>query len=93
MVDIRKKPIDLNLGSLNISVSRRVPAFFSMCGSFFGLSSFVLARLGVNVNEEIFYWSLTLGTGIAGAAMILITLMLLIKGIRPLMREISITLK
>ena len=93
VVDIRKKPIDLNLGSLNISVSRRVPAFFSMCGSFFGLSSFVLARLGVNVNEEIFYWSLTLGTGIAGAAMILITLMLLIKGIRPLMREISITLK
>jgi hypothetical protein len=35
-VDIRKKPIDLNLGPLNISVSRRVPAFFSMCGSFFG---------------------------------------------------------
>ncbi len=93
VVDIRKKPIDLNLGFLNISVSRRVPAFFSMCGSFFGLSSFVLARLGVNVNEEIFYWSLTLGTGIAGAVMILITLMLLIKGIRPLMREISITLK
>ncbi|MCK4566808.1 MAG: hypothetical protein KAU48_05810, partial [Candidatus Thorarchaeota archaeon] len=93
VIDIRKKPIDLNLGSLNISVSRRVPAFFSMCGSFFGFSSFVLARLGVNVNEEIFYWSLTLGTGIAGAVMILITLMLLVKGIRPLMREISITLK
>jgi len=52
-VDIRKKPIDLNLGALNISVSRRVPAFFSMCGSFFGLASFVLARLGINVNEEI----------------------------------------
>lgn len=91
-VDIRKKPIDLNLGSLNISVSRRVPAFFSMCGSFFGLSSFVLARLGYNVNEELLSWSFTLGTGIAGAVMILITLMLLIKGIRPLMREISITL-
>ena len=92
-VDIRKKPIDLNLGALNISVSRRVPAFFSMCGSFFGLTSFVLARLGINVNEEIFSWSLTLGTGIAGAVMILLVLMLLIKGIRPLMREISITLK
>lgn len=92
-VDIRKKPIDLNLGALNISVSRRVPAFFSMCGSFFGLTSFVLARLGINVNEEIFTWSLTLGTGIAGAVMILLVLMLLIKGIRPLMREISITLK
>ena len=92
-VDIRKKPIDLNLGALNISVSRRVPAFFSMCGSFFGLASFVLARLGVNVNEELFQWSLTLGTGIAGAALILIVLMLLIKGVRPLMNEISITLK
>lgn len=92
-VDIRKKPIDLNLGPLNISVSRRVPAFFSMCGSFFGLSSFVLARLGVNVNEELFQWSLTLGTGIAGAALILIVLMLLIKGVKPLMNEISISLK
>jgi hypothetical protein len=92
-VDIRKKPIDLNLGALNISVSRRVPAFFSMCGSFFGLASFVLARLGFNVNEEFFSWSLTLGTGIAGAVLILIVLMLLIKGIRPLMNEISISLK
>ena len=92
-VDIRKKPIDLNLGALNISVSRRVPAFFSMCGSFFGLTSFVLARLGININEEIFTWSLTLGTGIAGAALILIVLMLLIKGVRPLMNEISISLK
>jgi hypothetical protein len=92
-VDIRKKPIDLNLGVLNISVSRRVPAFFSMCGSFFGLTSFVLARLGVNVNEELFQWGLTMGTGIAGAVMILIVLMLLIKGVRPLMNEISITLK
>ncbi|MGY5881007.1 MAG: hypothetical protein RTV31_12195 [Candidatus Thorarchaeota archaeon] len=92
-VDIRKKPIDLNLGALNISVSRRVPAFFSMCGSFFGLSSFVLSRIGVNVNEEIYKWSLTLGTGIAGAVLILIVLMLLIKGVRPLMNEISISLK
>lgn len=92
-VDIRKKPIDLNLGALNISVSRRVPAFFSMCGSFFGLASFVLARLGVNINEEIFSWSLTLGTGIAGAVMIILVLMLLFKGLRPLMNEISITLK
>jgi len=92
-VDIRKKPIDLNLGTLNISVSRRVPAFFSMCGSFFGLATFVLARLGINWTEEIYGWSLTLGTGIAGAVMILLVLLLLFKGVRPLMNEISITLK
>ncbi len=93
IVQIQPKPIQVNIGTLNISVSRRIPAFFSICGSFFGLISFVLARLGVNVNEEIFAWSLTLGSGIAGAVMILIVLMLLIKGIRPLMNEISITLK
>ncbi len=92
-VDIRKKPIDLNLGALNISVSRRVPAFFSMCGSFFGLTSFILARMGYNLNEEIYAWGLTMGSGIAGAVMILVVLMLLFKGVRPLMREISITLK
>ncbi|MGY5858650.1 MAG: hypothetical protein RTU63_04720 [Candidatus Thorarchaeota archaeon] len=92
-VDIRKKPIDLNLGALNISVSRRVPAFFSMCGSFFGLSTFVLARLGISWTEEVYAWSLTLGTGIAGAVMILLVLMLLFKGVRPLMNEISISLK
>ncbi|TFG28461.1 hypothetical protein EU528_11140 [Candidatus Thorarchaeota archaeon] len=92
-VDIRKKPIDLNLGILNLSVSRRVPAFFSMCGSFFGLTTFVLARLGINWTEEIYGWSLTLGTGIAGAVMILLVLLLLFKGVRPLMNEISITLK
>ncbi|MBE0527026.1 MAG: hypothetical protein IH631_08795, partial [Candidatus Thorarchaeota archaeon] len=73
--------------------SRRVPAFFSMCGSFFGLTTFVLARLGVSWTEEIYGWSLTLGTGIAGAVMILLVLMLLFKGVRPLMNEISITLK
>ncbi len=90
-VHIQKKPIDLNIGALNISVSRKVPAFFSMCGSFFGLTSFVLARLGINLNEEILAWSATISTGLAGGVMILLALMLLIKGIKPLMREISIT--
>ncbi len=91
-VHIQRKPIDLNIGALNISVSRRVPAFFSMCGSFFGLTSFILARLGINLNEEIFAWSATISTGFAGGVMILLALMLLIKGLKPLMREISITL-
>ncbi|MHA1928371.1 MAG: hypothetical protein ACTSV2_07305 [Candidatus Thorarchaeota archaeon] len=92
-VSIQKKPIELNLGALNISVSRRVPAFFSVVGSFFGLISFVLARLGVNVNEEIYAWSTTISTGVAGGVMILLAMMLLIKGVRPLMNEISISLK
>jgi len=92
-VSIQKKPIELNLGALNISVSRRVPTFFSIVGSFFGLISFVLARLGINVNEEIFAWSTTISAGVAGAVMILLAMMLLIKGVRPLMNEISISLK
>jgi len=82
----------LNLGALNISVSRRVPTFFSIVGSFFGLISFVLARIGINVNEEIYAWSTTISAGVAGAVMILLAMMLLIKGVRPLMREISISL-
>lgn len=92
-VYIQRKPIDLNIGALNISVSRRVPAFFSMCGSFFGLTSFVLNRVGIDLNEEILTWSATISTGFAGGVMILLALMLLIKGLRPLMREISITLR
>jgi len=91
-VSIQKKPIELNLGALNISVSRRVPTFFSIVGSFFGLISFVLARIGINVNEEIYAWSTTISAGVAGAVMILLAMMLLIKGVRPLMREISISL-
>lgn len=90
-VTIQKKPIELDLKFMNISVSRRVPAFFSMCGSLFGFSSFVLARLGINLNEEIVAWSATISTGVAGAIMILLAIMLLFKGLRPLMNEIDIT--
>ncbi|MFW9849632.1 MAG: hypothetical protein ACFFF4_10835 [Candidatus Thorarchaeota archaeon] len=90
-VTVQKKPIELDLRFMNISVSRRVPAFFSMCGSFFGLFSFVLARIGINLNEEIVAWSITLGSGIAGAVILLLALMLLLKGVKPLMNEIDIT--
>jgi hypothetical protein len=90
-VTVQKKPIELDLRFMNISVSRRVPAFFSMCGSLFGLISFVLARIGVNLNEEIVAWSVTLGSGIAGAVILLLALMLLLKGVKPLMNEIDIT--
>ncbi|TXT55415.1 MAG: membrane protein of unknown function [Candidatus Thorarchaeota archaeon] len=92
-VTIQKKALDLTLGPLNISVSRRVPAFFSMCGSLFGFASFILARLGINLNEEILAWSMTISTGITGFVFILLAMMLLFKGLKPLMREISITLK
>ncbi|MGY5862828.1 MAG: hypothetical protein RTU09_10705 [Candidatus Thorarchaeota archaeon] len=92
-VTVQKKPIELNLKFMNLSVSRRVPAFFSMCGSFFGLSSFVLARFGYNLNEGILAWSATISTGVAGAVMILLAVMLLFKGLKPLMNEIDITLK
>ncbi len=90
-VTVQKKPIELDLRFMNISVSRRVPAFFSMCGSIFGLLSFVLARLGVNLNEEIVAWSMTLGSGIAGAVILLLALMLLLKGVKPIMNEIDIS--
>jgi hypothetical protein len=90
-VTIQKKHIELDLRFMNISVSRRVPAFFSMCGSFFGLISFILARLGVNLNEEIVAWSMTLGSGIAGAVILLLAMMLLLKGVKPLMNEIDIS--
>ncbi|MHA2423779.1 MAG: hypothetical protein ACXAEF_03270 [Candidatus Thorarchaeota archaeon] len=90
-VTVQKKPIELDLRFMNISVSRRVPAFFSMCGSLFGLISFVLARLGINLNEEIVAWSVTLGSGIAGAIILLLALMLLVKGVKPIMNEIDIS--
>ncbi|MCK5150934.1 MAG: hypothetical protein KAQ65_03795 [Candidatus Thorarchaeota archaeon] len=90
-VTVQKKPIELDLKFMNLSVSRRVPAFFSMCGSLFGLTSFVLARLGINLNEEIVAWSLTISTGVAGAIILLLALLLLFKGLKPLMNEIDIT--
>jgi hypothetical protein len=90
-VTVQKKPIELDLRFMNISVSRRVPAFFSMCGSLFGFTSFTLARLGINLNEEIVAWSATISTGLAGAVMILLAMMLLFKGLKPLMNEIDIT--
>ena len=92
-VTIQKKPLELNLKFMNLSVSRRVPAFFSMCGSFFGFSSFILARFGYNLNEGIVAWSATISTGVAGAVMILLAILLLFKGLKPLMNEIDITLK
>jgi hypothetical protein len=92
-VTVQKKPIELDLKFMNLSVSRRVPAFFSMCGSLFGLTSFVLARFGYNLNEGIVEWSATISTGVAGAVMILLAMMLLFKGLKPLMNEIDITLK
>jgi len=90
-VTVQKKPIELDLRFMNISVSRRVPAFFSMCGSLFGFTSFTLARLGINLNEEIVAWSATISTGLAGAVMILLAMGLLFKGLKPLMNEIDIT--
>lgn len=92
-VTVQKKPIELDLKFMNLSVSRRVPAFFSMCGSLFGFSSFILARFGYNLNEGIVAWSATISTGVAGATMILLAMMLLFKGLKPLMNEIDITLK
>ena len=92
-VTVQKKPIELDLKFMNLSVSRRVPAFFSMCGSFFGFSSFILARFGYNLNEGILEWSATISTGVAGGVMILLAMMLLFKGLKPLMNEIDITLK
>jgi hypothetical protein len=92
-VTVQKKPIVLDLKFMNLSVSRRVPAFFSMCGSFFGLTSFILARFGYNLNEGIVEWSATISTGVAGGVMILLAMMLLFKGLKPLMNEIDITLK
>ncbi|MFW9953816.1 MAG: hypothetical protein ACFFD3_04610 [Candidatus Thorarchaeota archaeon] len=45
----------------------------------------------VNLNEEIVAWSMTLGSGIAAAVILLLALMLLLKGVKPLMNEIDIT--
>ena len=42
--------------------------------------------------EEIYAWSTTISTGVAGGVMILLAMMLLIKGVRPLMNEIDISL-
>jgi hypothetical protein len=92
-VVIQAKPIQLNLGALSISVSRRVPTFFSMCGSLFGFASFVLTRLGISLQESLIAWAATVSTGFAGAMMILLAILLLFRGLRPLLREIKIQLK
>ena len=92
-VVIQAKPIQLNIGALSISVSRRVPTFFSMCGSLFGFASFVLTRLGINLQESLVAWAATVSTGFAGAMMILLAILLLFRGLKPLLREIKIQLK
>ncbi len=92
-VVIQAKPIQLNLGALSISVSRRVPTFFSMCGSLFGFASFVLTRLGINLQESLVAWAATVSTGFAGAMMILLAILLLFRGLKPLLKEIKIQFK
>ncbi|NWF96232.1 MAG: hypothetical protein HXY34_08815 [Candidatus Thorarchaeota archaeon] len=93
-VTVQAKPIQLNVGALSISVSRRVPAFFSMCGSFFGLTSFVVNKaLGIDINESLIAASAAVSASLAGTVMILLAMLMLIRGLKPLMREIQIKLR
>jgi len=92
-VTIQQKPILLNIGAHQLGVGRKVPTLFSMCGTLFGFSSFLLGRFGVNLEQQLLSWSATAGTGFAGAMMILLAILLLARGIKPVMTVKGIILK
>ncbi|RDE17786.1 MAG: hypothetical protein C4K49_01050 [Candidatus Thorarchaeota archaeon] len=92
-VTIQPKPIQLNIGGLHLGVGRKVPTYFSMCGSVFGFSSFVFSRLGVNLEQQLLTWSATVSTGVAGAMMLLLAILLLARGLKPVMSVVGIVLK
>ncbi len=92
-VTIQEKPIELNIAGLHMGVGRKVPTMISMCGSVFGFSSFVFARFGVNLEQQLLTWSATVSTGFAGAMMILLAILLLARGLKPVMAVKSIILK
>jgi len=92
-VTIQEKPIHLNIGGRHPGVGRKVPTYLSMCGSLFGFSSFVFARFGVNIEEQLIAWSATVSTGLVGAMMILLAILLLARGIKPVMTIADIILK
>jgi hypothetical protein len=92
-VTIQPRPIQLNIGGLHLDVGRKVPTYFSMCGSVFGFSSFVFARFGVNLEQQLLAWSATVSTGLVGAMMILLAILLLARGLKPLMTVKGIILK
>jgi Mg2+ and Co2+ transporter CorA len=64
-----------------------------MCGTLFGFSSFLLGRFGVNLEQQLLAWSATAGTGFAGAMMILLAILLLARGLKPVMTVKGIILK
>ena len=92
-VTIQPKPIELNIAGLHMGVGRKVPTMISMCGSVFGFSSFVFARFGVNLEQQLLTWSATVSTGFAGAMMILLAILLLARGLKPVMAVKGIVLK
>ncbi len=92
-VTIQEKPIELTVDGVTFKVSNRVPAVASMFGSFFGFTSFVLARAGIDLQESLLRSAAVISSGLAAALFILFALMLLFRGLKPLMKEISISFR
>ncbi len=90
-VTIQEKPIELTIDGVTFKVSNRVPAFASIFGSFFGFTSFVLGRAGIDLRESLIRSAAAISSGLAAVLMILFAVMLLFKGLKPLMKEISIS--
>ena len=91
-VTIQEKPIELTIDGVTFKVSNRVPAVASMCGSFFGFTSFILGRAGIDLRESLIRSAAVISSGLAAILMILFAVMLLFKGLKPLMKEISISI-
>lgn len=91
-VTIQEKPIELTIDGVTFKVSNRVPAIASMCGSFFGFTSFVLGRAGIDLRESVIRSAAAISSGLAAILMIFFAVMLLFKGLKPLMKEITISL-
>ncbi len=91
-VCIQSKPIHLQLGPLNISVTRRFPRLISMCGSVFSLASFVAARIGIDLQQSLVTLAAGISGSLAGIVTVTIALLLVAKGIRPFMEEIEFSI-
>ncbi len=91
-VIIQEKPIEYQLDGLyTFKVSRRVPAMFSIIGGLFGAFSIVLSLLfGIDLQEEALSAIAAISSALAATILILIAVILLWRGVKPLKREIEI---
>ncbi|MFX1474740.1 MAG: hypothetical protein ACFFCO_04575 [Promethearchaeota archaeon] len=92
-VTIQEKDYELRVFGRTLSVSRKIPALFSVCGGFFGFFSFILPQISIDPQTIAVLSTAAVGSGVTSILMIIWAAILLFKSLKPLKTLIPITLK